>query len=278
MNNMELWNKVSKPPLSALKTIKGGRLSGMTDINPQWRMEALTEHFGPCGVGWYYTIDKLWIEEGSEGQKCAFAIISLYVAYPPKDNQGGGWSHPIQGIGGSVLVTMESKGLRTSDEFDKMATTDAISVAAQALGFGAEIYAGRFDGSKYKEKPAEKPKPQLTSAHYEAQIDEIVKTNETTGRGYEELAEWRTRTEGEIQESLSQGEKSKLTRYYKSVRAILYENRPTPVSDGDFPSGTAGLDNFYCVRDNKQTTTADCQGCEDASTCPEYSKQMAKEL
>ena len=35
-----------------LKRISGGSLNGMTDINPVWRFQALTEAFGPCGFGW----------------------------------------------------------------------------------------------------------------------------------------------------------------------------------------------------------------------------------
>ena len=52
MSNLELWEKVRACPKEAQKEIKGGRLSGMTDINPVWRMKTLTEQYGPCGIGW----------------------------------------------------------------------------------------------------------------------------------------------------------------------------------------------------------------------------------
>ena len=42
----------------------------------------------------------------------------------------------------------ESKGIYTSDECYKMATTDAISVACKQLGIGADIYWGA-DSTKY---------------------------------------------------------------------------------------------------------------------------------
>lgn len=142
-DHMEFWNKVRQPPTSALKKIKGGRLSGMTDISPQWRYQAMTEHFGPCGVGWAYEIEKMWSEEGADGQKFAFASIKLYT------HNGVEWSKPVAGIGGSMLVTKESKGLHSSDEGYKMAVTDALSVAMKMLGMAADIYLGKFDGSKY---------------------------------------------------------------------------------------------------------------------------------
>lgn len=142
MNNMEIWEKVKRPPTSVLTPIKGGRLSGMTDISPQWRYQVMTEVFGPCGVGWKYEIKKLWTEDGANGEKMAFALIDLYTALA--------WSQAIPGIGGSAMIAKEKDGLRANDEAYKMAVTDALSVAMKQLGVAADIYIGLFDGSKYK--------------------------------------------------------------------------------------------------------------------------------
>ena len=144
MKNLEIYEKYRNPPKEALKGIGGGRLKGMTDINPMWRIKALTEVFGVCGIGWYYTTDKQWIEP-YEKQAVAFVNISLYVKV---DNE---WSKPIFGTGGSMLAALESKGVFVSDECFKMATTDAISVACKQLGIGADIYWDK-DKTKYDEK------------------------------------------------------------------------------------------------------------------------------
>ena len=144
-DNLKIWNAVKQPPPDTLKRITGGRLSGMTDIKPQWRYYALTEYFGPCGIGWKYTIEKLWIEDGSEGTKVANAQINLYVKIDEK------WSEPIPGIGGSMLIAKEKNGLYTSDESYKMAVTDAISYAFAKEGGAADVYMGYWDGSKYKD-------------------------------------------------------------------------------------------------------------------------------
>ena len=64
MDNLTIYNLVRQPPKEALKEIKGGRLSGKTDINPMWRLKALTEQFGMCGIGWKYAITKQWLEVG----------------------------------------------------------------------------------------------------------------------------------------------------------------------------------------------------------------------
>ena len=151
MSNLDLWNKVCRPPVEALKAIGGGRLKGKTDINPQWRIKALTEQFGACGDGWYYEIVRLWTEPGANGEVMAFAHIHLFT------KTQAAWGKPIPGIGGSMLVAKETNGMYSSDEAYKMATTDALSVAMKQLGVAADIYAGLWDGSKYKTPPPEIP-------------------------------------------------------------------------------------------------------------------------
>jgi len=154
MENMELYESWQKVPEEAKKPIKGGRLKGMTDINPMWRIKVLTERFGACGTGWYYTIDKQWTESAlATGEITAHVDISLY--YKTAD----GWSMPVQGTGGSMLVSNERNGLYTNDEAFKMATTDAISVACKCLGVGADVYWDK-DNTKYNDNKKENTQAQ----------------------------------------------------------------------------------------------------------------------
>ena len=149
MGNLDYWKSFDKPPKEALREIRAGRLSGKTDINPQWRYKAMTEVFGPCGIGWRYTVDRKWTEQGTDGQVFAFADISLYIRV---NNE---WSEAIPGSGGSMLIAKEKNGLHSNDEAFKMATTDALSVAMKTLGVAAEVYAGNWDGSGYRSDPVE---------------------------------------------------------------------------------------------------------------------------
>lgn len=142
MSNLDIYDKYRAVPEEAKKPITGGRLKGMTDINPMWRIKTLTEEFGPVGLGWYYDILEERIEEGGNNEKVAFVKINLYVKYVEA------WSKPITGTGGSSFVAKETKGLYTSDECFKMALTDAISVACKALGIGADVYFEK-DSNKY---------------------------------------------------------------------------------------------------------------------------------
>lgn len=153
MDNLKFYNQGREVPECAIKPITAGRLKGMSDINPMWRIKKLTEMFGPCGIGWWYDItDKRFEHDPISKQTAAFVDIKLYYIDP--DN--GAVSHGIPGTGGASFVAQERNGAYMSDECYKMALTDAISVATKALGIGADVYFGR-DDSKYRDKP-ESPK------------------------------------------------------------------------------------------------------------------------
>lgn len=146
--NKEFWDKLKRPPKEALRQIAGGRLKGKSDINPQWRYEIMTEIFGVCGVGWKFEIVETWTEKDvPELQVVQMAKVLLYVLID------SGWSDPIPGIGGSMLVAAESNGLYTNDEALKMAVTDALGTAMKMLGVAADVYKGLWDGVKYNDKP-----------------------------------------------------------------------------------------------------------------------------
>lgn len=142
--NLSVFNNLRQVPQSALKQISAGRLKGMSDVNPVWRILVMTKTFGICGIGWKYEITKQWMEAfGSEIK--GFCNINLYIKVDDV------WSDAIPGTGGSSFVTMERNGAYVSDEVYKMALTDALSVAMKSLGVAADIYfaKGADLGTKY---------------------------------------------------------------------------------------------------------------------------------
>ena len=151
MDKMELYNKYKAVPQEAMKPIAAGRLKGMTDINPMWRIKVLTEAFGPCGIGWYYETKNKWLK-ASENEVAAFVDIELFIKV---DNE---WSKPICGTGGSKFVAKEKNGPYTDDECYKKATTDAIGVACKQLGIGADVYWDK-DRTKYTPLPDQESSP-----------------------------------------------------------------------------------------------------------------------
>lgn len=136
MENMELYNTWRKAPEDALRTITAGNLKGKSDINPQWRIQVLTETFGPVGFGWVTEITEHWTDtEVIDGkvERVAWVRLNLRVCVDGK------WSQPIEGIGGSKYAGM-GRGKELNDEAFKMAETDAISVACKKLGVAADVY------------------------------------------------------------------------------------------------------------------------------------------
>ena len=142
-NNLKIWNDIKRPPSSVLKKIDFGYLKGKSDINPQWRLMAMTQAFGVVGHGWTYRIVRTWSETGSDGQVMAFSEVAV------KTKLNGEWGEEFFGTGGSTIVELSKGNLKSNDEGYKMATTDALSVAFKAVGVAADIYLGCFDGSKY---------------------------------------------------------------------------------------------------------------------------------
>lgn len=175
MNNLEIYDKYRSVPAEAQRKIEAGRLKGMTDINPMWRIKALTEQFGACGIGWYYDIEKQWLEQGANDEITAYTNIKLYVKV------GDEWSKGIVGTGGSKLVSKEKAGLYTDDECYKKALTDAISVACKALGFGADIY-WSSDRTKYSRKTDDIPEVQIKATTF----DQILAEGKRTGKSVNE--------------------------------------------------------------------------------------------
>ncbi len=164
--NLEIYNQVRTVPENALKKIEAGRLKGKSDINPMWRIKVLTEQFGQVGFGWYTEVVREWTEVSESGETAVFIDINLFV------KKDGEWSKPIHGTGGNKVVSLEKKwengeciiNQYLDDEAYKKAYTDAISVAAKALGIGADVY-WEADKTKYDARPVEQPSVAVPEVH-----------------------------------------------------------------------------------------------------------------
>ena len=139
------YSQNSTVPPYALKKISGGRLNGMSDISPQWRIQSLTEIYGLCGIGWKVEIVERWVDE-YDVQKSANTMVNLYV----KD--GDQWSEPIPGVGGSMIVAKENNGMYFTDEAWKMSYTDALSVCCKLVGIASDVYLNLNDSKNAKKQ------------------------------------------------------------------------------------------------------------------------------
>lgn len=144
MNMKEKFSIMARPPQEALNTIQFGRLKGKSDINPQWRIEALTEVFGLCGVGWYFEVlGSTFVDVPATEEKMVYVTVAIYV----KEDTGE-WSKPVIGVGGDFVIIRDKNGVHGNDEAMQMAVTDGLGKAAKCVGIASDIYRGKYD-SKY---------------------------------------------------------------------------------------------------------------------------------
>lgn len=152
--NRSIYDLLRDVPKEARKPITDGRLKGKTDVNAMWRIKRMTEIFGPCGFGWKYVIKSKELQTADGGNISAFVDIDLYVKHP----ETGEWSEPIPGTGGNIFQRIERSGnVYMDDDCYKKALTDAISIAAKALGMAADVWYEQ-DVSKYDAQPTQQEK------------------------------------------------------------------------------------------------------------------------
>ena len=199
--NRSIYDLLRDVPKEARKPITDGRLKGKTDVNAMWRIKRMTEIFGPCGFGWKYVIKSKELQTADGGNISAFVDIDLYVKHPDT----GEWSEPIPGTGGNIFQRIERSGnVYMDDDCYKKALTDAISIAAKALGMAADVWYEQ-DVSKYDVQPTQQEKvapaaPQASKQAYDPMPkDKYIKyvkaqANGETFKGRQMIDVWREAT------------------------------------------------------------------------------------
>ena len=174
-DNLHIYKQVSSVPEDAQKPFESSWGKKLTEINGMWRIQKLTELFGPCGEGWFTEVTRQERVDFPNGEVCVFTDINLYL----KDTKTGRWSKPIRGTGGNRLVLKNADGLFIDDEAYKKAYTDALGIACKALGFGADIYWGRND-SKYDSGTATTASPSAKASDSKPETAAAPQNAETT--------------------------------------------------------------------------------------------------
>lgn len=141
-DTLALWNKVEKTAPEHTKEITGKSYKG-TSPKPHYLVRKATETFGPCGIGWGFTIVDERIEEGAGGEKMHLARVRVWYKW---DGERGEVEH----IGGTQFSGTRSSGKSFTDEdAPKKSVTDALVKALSMIGFAGDIFMGRYDDSKY---------------------------------------------------------------------------------------------------------------------------------
>jgi hypothetical protein len=163
----ELWNT---DPKHTKPFTRPGGFKG-TATKPIWMDYRMTEHFGPCGIGWgtekpEYQVHQLGQDIG------VFCTVALW--YIENGVRGS-----VFGVGGDKVV---NNG-KMDDEAFKKAFTDAVSNAMKFIGVCADIHMGMFEDSKYvaqmreefadeKQAPTDRPPPQTLPPPALPDVDE----------------------------------------------------------------------------------------------------------
>lgn len=140
--NKSLWDRVSTTDAKYTKGFsRGGGFKG-TAINATWLVREASKTFGPCGIGWGFTVvDEKYVSGAGPDIVHVVRLRLWYVL----DGQRG----EVEQYGQTTMVGMNKNGAFTDEEAPKKSITDAMSKCLSLIGFGADIHLGLWDDNKY---------------------------------------------------------------------------------------------------------------------------------
>lgn len=143
-DNLALWTRLKRTDPKATKPFqRAGGFRG-TQIDPTWRLQIMTETFGPVGQGWGYDQTEWTVVE-----RMVFVCVKVWYRDPATGEVA--WTGPQWG--GTELVRRRRDGSEEpNDEAFKMSITDAVGKCLVQIGLAADVHMGQFDDSKYREE------------------------------------------------------------------------------------------------------------------------------
>ncbi len=139
--NTALWDAVETTPPSKTKAITGKPYKG-TSPQPYYLIRKATEVFGPCGIGWGFTIIDERLEDGSPNVRVHIARVRVWYEWNGKRGE-------VEHVGQTVFCGSNKNGPFTDEDAPKKSVTDALVKALSLIGFAGDIFSGRYDDSKY---------------------------------------------------------------------------------------------------------------------------------
>jgi hypothetical protein len=142
-DNLRFWNQLKRTDPRATKPFaRPGGFRG-TQIDPTWRIQMMTETFGPVGQGWGY--EQL---DWTVAERMVFICVRVWYRDPASGDQC--WTGPQWG--GSEMIRKRAGLEAPDDECFKMSMTDALGKCLLQIGVAADVHLGQFDDSKYREE------------------------------------------------------------------------------------------------------------------------------
>lgn len=141
-NKMALWERVCVTDPAAVKAITGKQYKGNSP-KPYWIVQRLTEEFGPCGLGWGFTVLNERMERLTDTDVLHVAVVRFWYVLDGKRGE-------FEQIGQTKAVYEKSAGgFMVDEDAPKKSVTDALVKCASYIGFAGDIFSGRWDDSKY---------------------------------------------------------------------------------------------------------------------------------
>jgi hypothetical protein len=143
--HLALWNRLRRPDPRATKPFTRARAGSRgTPIDPTWRLQVMTELFGPIGQGWGYEQLDWTVQE-----RMVFVCARAWY----RDPETGTIHHTGPQWGGTEIIRRRAgAGAATpNDECFKTAITVALGKCLQELGLAADVHLGQFEDSKYRD-------------------------------------------------------------------------------------------------------------------------------
>lgn len=136
-DNTKIWRAVEHTDPRYMKEVKYPfkHLS----IDAQYQILQATKLWGPMGEGWGVKDEKFQAVPLDTKNVCTVIYSAVFF-------------HPTGefGINSSVFVYEKAKETyKANNDFAKKVSTDALTKGLSKLGFSADIFMGKYDGSKY---------------------------------------------------------------------------------------------------------------------------------
>ena len=183
MDNMEIWDKLSKTDPKYTKSFKGkGGYSG-TAINATYQAKQMTIQFGNYGIGWGLENVKYSTEKLSDDFHDNQLVFSADLFYYIDDKKG---IIPIDSDLEIWVYSIKYKSWSKNNDMHKKVKTDAMTKGFSLIGLSSDVFMGLYDDNKYlnevrhefeENKPTEK-KPTIKQdyrAVFDDTSDKIVR-------------------------------------------------------------------------------------------------------
>jgi hypothetical protein len=171
MDNMKIWDKLSKTDPKYTKSFKGkGGYSG-TAINATYQAKQMTIQFGNYGIGWGLENVKYSTEKLSDDFHDNQLVFSADLFYYIDDKKG---VIPIDSDLEIWVYSIKYKSWSKNNDMHKKVKTDAMTKGFSLLGLSADVFLGLYDDNKYLNEVRHEFEENKPPIDQKAQVTEIT--------------------------------------------------------------------------------------------------------